>query len=178
MFKRNTVTNSGTGNLNLSCKPLVSKRMNKDGALRVRNRFWRLSSFFLWWFKRHGIAGPQTVSKFTGSKMLKDAKGQNLEVARENASQILHDSVDLAKSLVLFLLFSVGLVEAGAIDWPKVPKRMLCQCIPSKKQKLDKHDLIFKSKGWWYRWKQFSASFHLRSLAQICVEQKTYLSWK
>lgn len=45
MFKRNTVTNSGTGNLNLSCKPLVSKRMNKDGALRVRNRFWRLSSF-------------------------------------------------------------------------------------------------------------------------------------
>lgn len=64
--------------------------------------------------------------------MLKDAKGQNLEVARENASQILHDSVDLAKSLVLFLLFSVGLVEAGAIDWPRCQNVCSANVFPAK----------------------------------------------
>ena len=46
--------NSGTGDRNLSCKPLVSKRMNKEGALRVRNRLW-LSSFSLGGSKRTAL---------------------------------------------------------------------------------------------------------------------------
>lgn len=60
--------NSGTGGRNLSCKPLVSKRMNKEGALRVRNRLWQLSSFSWGGSKRTALQVHKPSQNSQGQK--------------------------------------------------------------------------------------------------------------
>ena len=69
--------------------------------------------------------------------MLKDAKISKLRSGlRSNAARAKVKSwmipVYLAKSLVLFLLFSVGLVESGPIDWPRCQNICSAKVFPAK----------------------------------------------